>query len=130
MKIISFHPEELQILYNVVTQGYRFSIKWEGDKLIVDQSDEGEFQQYHKEITPSHEEWEEFWFMMDEIEIWDWYSEYSVQCLHEDDWEVSIKYQDQLVESRGKSSYPGTFREFMKAVEELTGVIVDYFHLD
>jgi len=130
MKNSTFRPDELQILYNVVTQGYKFSMHWEGDKLMVDQSGQGEYQHYHKEITPSHEEWEEFWYMMDEIQIWDWYSEYNVQCLHEDDWEVTIKYQDQMVESRGQSSYPGTFRDFMKAIEVLTGVMIDYFHLD
>jgi hypothetical protein len=130
MKNSTFHPDELQILYNVVTQGYKFSMHWEGDKLMVDQSGQGEYQHYHKEITPSHEEWEEFWYMMDEIQIWDWYSEYNVQCLHEDDWEVTIKYQDQMVESRGQSSYPCTFRDFMKAIEVLTGVMIDYFHLD
>jgi hypothetical protein len=127
---ITFHPDELEIIYHVFTQDYKFSIQWEGEKLMVNQSGQGEFQRYHKEITPSPEQWGEFWFMLDEIEIWDWYSEYSVQCLYEDYWEVSIKYQDHLVMSRGKNSYPNTFRELMKAVEELTGFIVSYFHID
>ena len=88
---ITFHPDELEIIYHVFTQDYKFSIQWEGEKLMVNQSGQGEFQQYHKEITPSPEQWEEFWFMLDEIEIWDWYSEYSVQCLYEDYWEVFHK---------------------------------------
>jgi|GEM_PF-4888019 len=63
MKNISFHPEELRIIYQVVNQGYKISIQWDGEKLIVEQSGGGEFLQYYKEITPSCEEWEEFWFM-------------------------------------------------------------------
>jgi hypothetical protein len=71
---------------------------------------------------------------MDEIEIWEWYDEYTVNCgdscVEGDEWEVGIIFGDMKVESHGANSYPPTFREFLKAVEELTGILIEFIQQD
>ncbi|EKF86000.1 hypothetical protein A994_05921 [Methanobacterium formicicum DSM 3637] len=90
--------------------------------------------QNEQKIIPSNEEWEDFWYYLDEIKIWDWYEDYRVtcrdSCVEDDEWEVDIVFGDIKVESHGANSYPPTFREFLKAIEELTGILIEFIQQD
>ncbi|WP_292756087.1 hypothetical protein [Methanobacterium sp.] len=127
------HPTNLWIKYEALTNGYFFSLKWEDQCLVIKQFSKHENQDEQK-IIPSDEEWEDFWHYIDEIKIWDWYEEYRVtcedSCVEDDEWEVDIIFGDLKVESHGANSYPPTFREFLKAIEELTGIIIEFIQHD
>ena len=90
--------------------------------------------QNEQKIIPTSEEWEDFWYYLDEIKIWDWYEDYRVtcrdSCVEDDEWEVDIVFGDMKVESHGANSYPPTFRELLKAIEELTGIIIEFIQQD
>jgi len=127
------HPKNLWIKYEALNNGYFFSLKWEDKCLVIKQFSKHENQDEQK-ITPINEEWEDFWHYLDEIKIWDWYEEYRVtcadSCVEDDEWEVDIIFGDLKVESQGANSYPPTFREFLKAIEELTGIIIEFIQQD
>jgi hypothetical protein len=124
----NLNPQELEIEYRVPIAGYFFSLRWDGDVLIADQSGQGDIESFHEKMTPAEEDWQEFWHLLDEMEIWDWYELYQQLCMEGDEWKVIISYDDQHLESEGANSYPSGFREFFKALEELTGIKVEYFH--
>ena len=37
-------------------------------------------------------------------------------------------FDEEKIESYGSNSYPPTFREFIKAVEQLTGLLIEFIH--
>lgn len=126
------YPDEIVMSYEVKKRGYFFDLRWEDNHLSFKQfsKNNGDMQEF---INPTLEEWDEFWHRMDEIEIWDWYELYKVQCndscVEDDEWEVKVGYRDQVVNSHGSNSYPSTFREFVVAVEELIGILIEFIHL-
>jgi hypothetical protein len=124
-------PNEFMVSYEVKDNGYLFNLSWEDNHLFLKQSsnNNSDIQEY---ITPTADEWEEFWHRMDEIEIWGWYEIYEVKCMDScvegNEWEVKIEFGEEMIESYGSNSYPSTFQEFLKAVEELTGIIIEFIH--
>lgn len=133
IKMNEIHPITLLIKYEAFNEGYLFSLKWEDNVLVIKQLSKNKNQNEQK-IIPSNEEWEDFWYYLDEIKIWNWYEEYRVTCLDScvqgDEWEVDIVFGDMKVESHGANSYPPTFREFLKAIEELTGILIEFIQQD
>jgi hypothetical protein len=127
------YPDQFRVSYEVKNRAYLFNLKWEDNHLSLKQfsNNNPDIQEY---ITPNSDEWDEFWHRMDEIEIWGWYEEYQVKCadscVEGDEWEVNIEWDDDMIESYGSNSYPPTFQEFLKAVEELTGIIIEFIYLD
>ncbi len=130
---MNYRPKTLWIKYEALNTGYSFSLKWEDNVLVIKQFSKHENQDEQK-ITPINDEWEDFWHYLNEIEIWDWYEEYRVtcadSCVEGDEWEVDIIFGDLKVESQGANSYPPTFREFLKAIEELTGILIEFIQQD
>lgn len=159
IKMNEIHPIQLIIKYQSFNEGYSFSLKWEDNGLIIKQLSKNQslnqslnqiqnhnhnqstkqnqnhnHNQNELKIVPSNEEWEDFWYYLDEIKIWDWYEDYKVtcrdSCVEDDEWEVDIVFGDMKVESHGANSYPPTFREFLKAIEELTGTLIEFIQQD
>ena len=155
IKMNEIHPIQLFIKYQSFNEGYSFSLKWEDNGLIIKQLSKNQslnqiqnqnhnqnqsinqslnHNQNEQKIIPSNEEWEDFWYYLDEIKIWDWYEDYRVtcrdSCVEDDEWEVDIVFGDMKVESHGANSYPPTFRELLKAIEELTGIIIEFIQQD
>jgi len=123
------HPSEFSLRYQIPVKGYFFNLEWDGDRLFLKEfSSELGIDQL-KDIKPEIHDWNEFWYRVDEIQVWDWYDEYVVSCqdscVEGDEWEVNLVYGDQNLEAHGANSYPPTFREFLKAIEELTGIIIE-----
>ena len=133
IKMNDLNPKTLWIKYEALNAGYFFSLKWEYNVLVIKQFYDNENREEQK-IMPSNDEWEDFWYYLNEIKVWDWYEEYLVNCgdscVEGDEWEVSIIFCDMKVESHGANSYPPTFREFLKAVEELTGILIEFIQQD
>jgi hypothetical protein len=157
IKMNEIHPIHLIIKYQSFNDGYSFSLKWEDNVLIIKQLSKNQSQSQNKnqnqeqsitpslnldhnqnqneqKIIPTNEEWEDFCYYLDEIKIWDWYEDYKVtcrdSCVEDDEWEVYIVFGDMKVESHGANSYPPTFREFLKAIEELTGILIEFIQQD
>ena len=128
------YPKEFIINYQIADKGYFFNLKWDGMELFFKQFSLKHQLDQHGKIHPEIQEWNEFWHRMDEIGIWNWYEEYTVtcgdSCVEEDEWEVDIIFSDMKVESHGANSYPSTFREFLKELEELTGIIIEFIQQD
>jgi hypothetical protein len=128
------NPTEFMIQYEMLTNGYFFYLKLEGDTLILKQFSKYQNKDEQIEIIPTPEEWLDFKDELSTIDIWGWYEEYLVKCsdscVEGDEWEVKIYWDENWVESRGSNSYPSTFREMMKAVEELTGMVIEFIHQD
>lgn len=132
-KMNEIHPIAFCVKYEVLDECYSFSLKWEDDALVIKQFSRNKNQNEIK-IIPSNEEWDDFWYYLNEIEIWNWYEEYRVtckdSCIVGDEWYVDIIFGDMKVESHGANSYPPTFREFIKAIEELTGILIEFIQQD
>jgi hypothetical protein len=127
------YPDQFMVSYENKKKSYLFNLKWEDTHLVLKElsDDQPDMQE---NITPTASEWLDFWHRMDEIGIWDWYGEYimtcSDACMEGDEWEIHILYGDVRIESYGANSYPSTFREFVKSLEELTGVVIEFIQED
>lgn len=126
--------DEFKFIYKNYSSNYFFSLNWENKKLLFNQLDSEGFSDQNVVILPLNDDWQDFGDRMDEIGIFDWYGEYIMNCAdgceEGDEWELLLKLNGLEIESRGSNSYPGTFREFIKAIENLTGVLVEGFHQD
>ncbi len=128
------NPTQLLIQYEIITTGYFFSLKLEGNTLTLKQFSKPTNLDEQIEIIPTSEEWLDFREELFLINIWGWYDEYLVKCsdscVNNDEWEVKIYWDDNWLESHGSNCYPSTFRDLVKAVEELTGVVIEFIHQD
>lgn len=128
------HPTEFSIRYQILPKDYFFNLEWDGDRLFLKEFSLESGIDQQKDIKPEIHDWNEFWSHVDEIRVWDWYDEYVVSCkdscVEGDEWEVNLVYGDQNLEAHGANSYPPTFREFLKATEELTGIIIEFIQQD
>lgn len=86
-------------------------------------------------IVPTQSQWQEFRRAIDEINIWQWRSQYSRAVSDSEDWSLHIEYSDQSLATRGYASYPEVaaapgsclkttwkpYRRFLGAVRNLVG---------
>jgi hypothetical protein len=100
-------PKVFEFYYKAATEP-ELSIKAENGKIIP-----GEFNIFYPihddEITPSEEEWKNFWDKMDEIGIWDWKREYPdpyAMVIDGFKWNLKIELGDKKIESSGYNVYP------------------------
>lgn len=128
------HPTEFNINYQIPERDYLFNIKWDENRLFYKEFNPQLGINQQKVINPEIDDWAEFWHLMDEIGVWDWYEEYIVNCgdscVEGDQWEVSLIWGDHRMESHGANSYPTTFHQFLKATEELTGTLIEFIQQD
>lgn len=128
------YPTEFNFHYQIPGRDYLFNIKWDENKLFYKEFNPQVGINQQKVICPEVNDWAEFWHVLDEISIWDWYDEYLVSCedscVEGDEWEVNLVFGDLRMESHGANSYPATFREFIKATEELTGLLIEFIQQD
>lgn len=124
-------PDRFMFRYEVTDRGYLFYLQWKDNNLFLKQFSDNTIV-IQELITPTPDEWNDFWYRMDEIRIWDWYQLYEVKCMDScvegDQWELNIEFDEEQIESHGSDSYPSTFREFVKAIEELTGILIEFIH--
>jgi hypothetical protein len=128
------HPTEFNFNYQIPGRNYLFNLKWDENRLSYKEFNPLVGMNHQKVLNPAVDDWAEFWYVMDEIRVWDWYEDYRVNCgdscVEGDEWEVSLVFGDLMMESNGANSYPTTFREFIKATEELTGILIEFIQQD
>lgn len=127
-------PTEFILDYRIPHLDYFFNLKWDGNGLFLKEFSPKLGINQQNNINPENHEWEEFLHRMEEIRVWDWYEEYVVNCqdscVEGDEWEVSMVFGDFRIESHGANSYPSSFQEFLQAIEELTGIIIEFIQQD
>lgn len=84
-----------------------------------------QLQQALIKLTPTDEEWEQFWTALDDAQIWSWQPEYK---LPEDlivydgfSWALAIKRGEQQIQSYGSQAQTKGYRIFHKAMGKLIG---------
>ncbi|WP_171899073.1 hypothetical protein [Methanobacterium congolense] len=70
-------------------------------------------------VTPSENQWTDFWDKMDDIGLWEWNEHYDLCCFDGTQWKVQISLEDMEVESEGANDFPDSFMEFVGALEDL-----------
>jgi hypothetical protein len=127
------YPDEFMVSYQVRNNGYLFNLIWENNQLFLKQFSNAS-NDIQESISPTEVQWNDFYYFLNEIEVWKWYDEYVMDCNDScvvgDEWEINIVWGDERIESKGFDSYPSTFREFLKAVEELTGFLIEFIQQD
>jgi len=83
-------------------------------------------------LKPDRAQWEEFWREMDAIGFWQWKPEYRNPCSGGTHWNISTKFADKSLQSKGSNGYPGAddstipeggqFDLFLKGLSKLTGI--------
>lgn len=125
-------PDKLFFSYEISNTNYFFSLNWDGNVLVAKQFSKHTSKDVNVKIIPDYDEWEEFLDELSAIDAWSWYELYEVKCVDScvegDEWELYIEFDEEKIESHGSNSYPPTFREFIKAVEQLTGLLIEFIH--
>jgi hypothetical protein len=75
-----------------------------------------------KRITPSENQWRQFWKAADTSDLWRWQREYIDPSTRDGtQWHVSITLADKTINSRGSNAYPPQFSVYTLAVKGLLG---------
>lgn len=78
-------------------------------------------------FEPSREQWEEFWRVVDELDVWTWSSEYAAPA-QVPAWSLELARPDRRVRSAGHGAFPRTGAptpsgEFRVLLEALRGLV-------
>ncbi len=127
-------PDKLFFRYQIFNTGYLFSLNWDGNVLVAEQFSKNSSEEEQIKIVPDQDGWADFWDEIFSIDVWGWHELYEIKCTEScvegDEWELYIRFDEEQIESHGSNSYPSTFRDFVKAVEELTGLLINFIHED
>ena len=82
-------------------------------------------------IIPSTKDWEQFWDVVDAIDVWNWKKEYHTDdVLDGTQWELTIKREGRRKRRIfGSNAYPepkGTFISFIKALNKLSKSEIEF----
>ena len=129
-------PKVFKFRYGGSVDPYSFNIKIENGRIVFafDSFPPGYNDKY---FIPSEEEWKKFWDKMDNIRVWNWIDDYTLEddlyTLDGSSWNLKIELGDKKVESSGSNYYPGenieesdpnqseSFKKFLNALRSLTG---------
>lgn len=97
--------------------------------IIVQTSDRPVFNDFDKishHITK--DQWIDFWSKMNQINIWDWKTDYfNQEVLDGTQWELVIGHKDKkLLKIFGSNAYPDNFQDFLDALNSLAGTEITY----
>ena len=129
-------PKVFKFRYGGSVDPYSFNMKIENGRIVFafDSFPPGYNDKY---FIPSEEEWKKFWDKMDNIRVWNWIDDYTLEddlyTLDGSSWNLKIELGDKKVESSGSNYYPGenieesdpnqseSFKKFLNALRSLTG---------
>lgn len=110
-------PEKFVVEYgSIIYPKERFSVKLQNNCLIYQ---EGNIDGISEPITPSENQWEDFWHKMEDMGLWEWNEHYDLCCFDGTQWKVQISIEDMEIESAGTNDFPDSFMEFVEALEDL-----------
>lgn len=141
MQSRDIYPKIFEVKYGPILSFERFDIEFKDGKFTAPFNMQKEIRGYENgDISPSESDWRLFWDRMDEINLWDWNNFYEPQNVYVLDgvsWMIKISVGNKKIECHGSNAYPGdnpdeivdlnvstTFRKFLNAVEDLTGLRV------
>ncbi|MEI7433413.1 MAG: hypothetical protein WCJ93_04090 [Methanomicrobiales archaeon] len=111
--------------------GGAFSVRWNGDALLVEETRGGNFNCTPRSITPGPERWETFWNEIEDIGVWTWDEDYTNPhgCCGVTYWKLALVTVDRAVTCSGEDRFPGgespeltpDFRAFVSAIKTLCG---------
>lgn len=109
----SWHPVLFEFYYGRFS-GDSCYARWDGEKILFEQTGGGNFSSGTREITPSDNEWRVFFETISFIGCTGWQSEYLSPhgCCGVTYWHLRIKYRGLLVNSRGEDAFPETSGQF------------------
>ncbi|MGB9200671.1 hypothetical protein, partial [Methanobacterium sp.] len=103
-------PKVFKFRYGGSVDPYSFNMKIENGRIVFafDSFPPGYNDKY---FIPSEEEWKKFWDKMDNIRVWNWIDDYTLEddlyTLDGSSWNLKIELGDKKVESSGSNYYPG-----------------------
>ena len=84
-----------------------------------------------KSTKPSREDWEQFWYTIDLLKVWNWKKSYDNEdVLDGTQWELIIKIKGQKgIKIFGSNAYPapkGTFKSLIQALNKLSKSEIEF----
>jgi hypothetical protein len=111
--------------------GGSFSVRWNGDALLVEETSGGNFNCTQRAISPVKERWESFWKGINDIGVWSWDKTYSNPhgCCGVTYWHLVLETRDKAVSCSGEDRFPGgaspemtpEFRAMVNVIKTLCG---------
>jgi len=115
--------------------GSSYSVELKDGTLTYTASDRGQTNLRHTTITPTDSAWREFRKTLDELNVWQWRSDYPRGGVVDGtQWLFEIAYSDRTLKSRGDNNYPDAggkptgkpeitpvFNRYLEAVKKLIG---------
>jgi hypothetical protein len=112
--------------------GGAFSVRWNGDALLVEETRAGNFNCTPRAIKPGPAGWETFWNEIEDIGVWTWDAVYSNPhgCCGVTYWQLALVTGDHAVTCSGEDRFPGgesteltpDFRALISAIITLCGI--------
>lgn len=102
--------------------GTSYQLELKSGKLIYTEFRSGYEKIGDKIFRPKAEQWEAFWQVADDMDIWNWKKEYrNPEMLDGTSWRVRIKFKDKEMDSQGSNNSPdgGKLPKFLSAVRQL-----------
>jgi hypothetical protein len=89
--------------------GGSFSVRWDGTRLLVEESVGGNFQGTSRVVIPGRKRWESFWNEIDQNGVWSWEENYASPhgCCGVTYWQLVIKAGRRSVSCSGEDRFPG-----------------------
>jgi hypothetical protein len=85
-------------------------------------------------IRPNAQQWREFRQALDDLNVWQWQSNYQSRAFDGTQWALDISYADKKIKSYGDNNYPdaagkpdnnpgytASFNQYLEAIRKLTG---------
>jgi len=117
--------------------GPSYSVELRDGKLHYTADEPARQKKIEKAVTPTEEQWRQFWQKMDQVRLWQWSREYvNREVLDGTQWNVRIKYDGKSLVASGSNAYPLEtdvaqsnnspeaslpFNQFLQAVSKLIG---------
>lgn len=115
--------------------GSSYSVELKDGTLNYTASDRGQTNVRHATITPTDAAWRDFRKTLDELNVWQWRSDYPRGGVVDGtQWLFEIAYSDRTLKSRGDNNYPDaagkptgkpeftpTFNRYLEAIKKLIG---------
>jgi len=108
-----------------------FSVRWNGDSLVVEETGGGNFSSTPRAVTPGPDRWETFWKEIDDIGVWSWDNSYTNPhgCCGVTYWQLVLDTGVRAISCSGEDRFPGSaspgqnpgFRALVSAIKTLCG---------
>ncbi|MDO8869518.1 MAG: hypothetical protein Q7V10_02085 [Methanobacteriaceae archaeon] len=109
------YPDKFEIRYSCFTITLFNTVIFEDNKILFNSF-------YSKnESFPDHKQWKKFWEKLDQFDIWSWEKSYiNFNIIDGCAWSIDLTHNNKKIKSSGSNAWPENFKEFIRALEDLT----------